>query len=315
MAEKKLAEVAVRNAKPRDRSYKLSDGGGLHLQVNPTGSRWWRLRYTFDGKEQMLSLGVYPAVSLRDARDRRDEARRMLAKGINPSIRRRAEQVAASDSFEAIAREWHGKFKSRWSEGHAALILHRLQRDAFPWLGSRNIAEITAPQLLTVLRRIEHRGAVETAHRILQVCGQVFRYAVATGRAERDPSADLRGALPPSKAKHLASITDPARIGELLRAIDSYRGSFIVRCALRLSPLLFVRPGELRKAEWREFDLDTGEWRIPAARMKARAPHVVPLARQSLEILRELAPLTSGGHYVFPGNRSEKRPMSENTTT
>ena len=315
MAEKKLAEVSVRNAKPRDRSYKLSDGGGLHLQVNPTGSRWWRLRYTFDGKEQMLSLGVYPAVSLRDARDRRDEARRMLAKGINPSIRRRAEQVAASDSFEAIAREWHGKFKPRWSEGHAALILHRLQRDAFPWLGSRNIAEITAPQLLTVLRRIEHRGAVETAHRILQVCGQVFRYAVATGRAERDPSADLRGALPPSKAKHLASITDPARIGELLRAIDGYRGSFIVRCALRLSPLLFVRPGELRKAEWREFDMDAGEWRIPAARMKARAPHVVPLARQSLEILRELEPLTGSGHYVFPGNRSEKRPMSENTTT
>ena len=195
------------------------------------------------------------------------------------------------------------------------MILHRLERDAFPWIGSRNIAEITAPQLLTVLRRIEHRGAVETAHRILQVCGQVFRYAVATGRAERDPSADLRGALPPSKAKHLASITDPARIGELLRAIDGYRGSFIVRCALRLSPLLFVRPGELRKAEWREFDLDAGEWRIPAARMKARAPHVVPLARQSLEILRELEPLTGGGHYVFPGNRSEKRPMSENTTT
>lgn len=315
MAEKKLAEVAVRNAKPRDRSYKLSDGGGLHLQVNPTGSRWWRLRYTFDGKEQMLSLGVYPAVSLRDARDRRDEARRMLAKGINPSIRRRAEQVAASDSFEAIAREWHGKFKPRWSEGHAELILHRLERDAFPWIGSRNIAEITAPQLLTVLRRIEHRGAVETAHRILQVCGQVFRYAVATGRAERDPAGDLRGALPPSRAKHLASITDPVRIGELLRAIDGYRGSFIVRCALRLSPLLFVRPGELRKAEWREFDLDAGEWRIPAARMKARAPHVVPLARQALEILRELASLTSSGHYVFPGNRSEKRPMSENTTT
>jgi integrase len=212
-----------------------------------------------------------------------------------------------------MAREWHTKFARTWASSTADVILRRLERDVFPWIGSRAIAEISAAELLAVLRRIESRGALETAHRAHQYSGQVFRYALATGRAERDPSGDLRGALPPVKSRHHASITDPKSVGELLRAISSYRGSFVVKCALRLAPLVFVRPGELRNAEWTEINLDAGEWRIPAARMKMGAPHIVPLSTQAVAILRELHALTGFGKYVFPGTRSRARPMSENT--
>ena len=317
-----LTAVAIRAAKPRAKAYKLSDSGGLYVEVSPAGGKWWRWKYRFGGKEKRLSLGVFPDVGLKAAREKRDEYRRQLAAGIDPSQARKAAKVAqaGAESFETIAREWHEKFAPGWAASHAERTLRRFERDLFPWLGKRPIAQITAPELLTVLRRIESRGAQETAHRAKQNCGQVFRYAVATGRAERDPTGDLRGALPPPKSKHHASITDPKRVGELLRAIDSYEGYFVTKCALRLAPLVFVRPGELRRAEWREIDFDKAEWRIPAERMKMREQHIVPLASQSVAILRELEPLTNrpiearpdAPRYVFPGARSRHRPMSEN---
>jgi integrase len=311
-----LTDTTVKNAKPSDKTTRLFDGGGLYIEVAPTGGKWWRLKYRYDGKEKRLSLGVYPDVSLKDARQRRDDARKLLANGVDPSENRKAIKAAKTErganSFEIIAREWFAKNSTSWSENHSSRIIQRLERDIFPWIGSRPIAEIKAQELLTTLRRIEERGAVETAHRAHQNCGQVFRYAVATGRAERDPSPDLKGALPPVKQSHHAAITDPKAIAELLRAIDGYQGSFITKCALRLAPLVFVRPGELRKAEWIEIDLDKAEWNIPAKRMKMREPHLVPLSTQAVKILRELHALTGDGHYVFPGARTNDRPMSDN---
>jgi integrase len=268
-------------------------------------------------RKKPLAFGVYPETGLKEARDKRDEARKQLAQGIDPGKTRKAMKAAKAadaETFEVIAREWHSKFSPNWTQEHAERILRRFERDIFPWLGKQPIREITAPELLTVLRRIESRGALDTAHRAHQNCGQVFRYAVATGRAERDPCGDLRGALPPVKEKHHASITDTKAIGELLRAIDDYQGSFVTKCALRLAPLVFVRPGELRSAEWAEINFDAAEWRIPAAKMKMRDPHIVPLSRQALAILKELQPLTGHGRYIFPSARTPNgdRCMSEN---
>lgn len=312
-----LTDTALRNAKPGARQVKLFDALGLFLIVAPAGGKWWRLKYRFEGREKLLSLGTYPDVSLKQARLKRDAARGQLANGIDPGANRKAARAAQADDqadgFEVVAREWFGKFAPVWSAGHADKIIRRLERDVFPWLGKKPIGGITAPELLQALRRVENRGAVETSHRALQNCSQIFRYAIATGRATRDPAADLRGAIPPSKGKHHASITEPQAIGELLRTIAGYQGSFITKCALRLAPLVFVRPGELRKAEWLEFNLETAEWRIPAARMKMRAQHIVPLSTQAIGILRELQPLTGRGRYVFPGARTNGRPMSENT--
>lgn len=312
-----LTDTAIRNAKPKEKPYKLADEKGLFLLVHPNGGRYWRFKYRFVGKEKLLALGVYPDVSLKEARERRDNARKQVAADIDPGQHRKALKAAkatcAENSFEIVAREWFAKHSPNWAVNHSSKILRRLERDIFPWIGNRPIGDITAPELLTVLRRIESRGALETAHRALQNCGQVFRYAVATGRAERDPSGDLRGALPPTKQIHHASITDPKAIGGLLRAIKGYQGSFITKCALQLAPLVFVRPGELRKAEWSEFDLDAAEWRIPAARMKMREQHIVPLSSRAVAILRELYALTGNGRYVFPGARTNGRPMSENT--
>lgn len=309
-----LTDTSIKNAKPGEKARKLSDEKGLVLLVNPNGSKWWRFRYRFDGKEKMLGFGVYPEVTLKEAREKRDEARKILRNGIDPSQAKKAQKASDSgaDSFETIAREWFAKFSPTWTPSHGDRILRRLERDIFPWIGKRPIGEIKAPELLTVLRRIEERGAVETAHRASQNCGQVFRYAVATGRAERDPTGDLRGSIPPTKQKHHASITDPREIGALLRAIDAYEGGLIVRCALRLAPLVFVRPGELRKAQWSEINWDKSEWVIPAERMKMREKHIVALSRQSLEILRELQPLTGDGKYLFPSPRTSDRPMSDN---
>lgn len=259
---------------------------------------------------------MYPSITLAEARQRRDEARRLLAQGIDPGEHRKLTKNTLpqdADSFEAVAREWHAKFAPTWTAEHAARILQRLTLNVFPWIGARPVGKITAPELLAVLRRIEARGRLETAHRAHQNCGAVFRYAVATGRAEHDPSGDLRGALPPASKRHHAAVIHPKAIAELLRVLDGYTGSFVTACALRLAPLVFVRPGELRRAEWAEIDLDAAEWRIPAAKMKKRAPHVVPLADQALAILRDLHPLTGRGRYVFPGARSADRPMSENT--
>ena len=317
-----LTDTAIRSAKAREKPFKMFDAGGLHLLVNPTGGKWWRWKYRFGGKAKLLSFGVYPDVSLKAARDKRDDARKQLAAGIDPGQARKAEKVAqtGAESFEAIAREWHAKFAPGWVASHGDRIMRRLEVDVFPWIGKRPIAEIKAPELLAVLRRIESRGALETAHRAGQNCGQVFRYAVATGRAERDPTGDLRGALPPPKEKHHASIIEPKRIAGLLRAIDAYQGYFATKCALRLAPLVFVRPGELRKAQWPEINLEKAEWRIPGERMKMREQHIVPLSGQAVEILRELEPLTNreipakpdAPRYVFPGAQSWLRPMSEN---
>ena len=307
-----LTDTAIRTAKPAEKTQKLFDGGGLYLEVAPAGGKWWRLKYRFGGKEKRISLGVYPAVGLKEARDRRDEARKLLANDIDPGENRKAQKAAkverAANSFEVIAREWFAKHSPGWATGHAAKIMGRLEKDAFPWLGSRPIAEINAPELLTVLRRVEARGALDTAHRVHQNCGQIFRYAVATGRAERDPSADLRCALPPAKGGNFASITEPAKVAELLRAMDAFKGTFVVRCALRLAPMLFVRPGELRRAEWAGFDLDKAEWRYFVT--KTKTEHSVPLASQAVAILRELHPLTGHGRYVFPG-RDPQKAMSE----
>ncbi len=311
-----LSDTAIRNAKPGDKAKKMFDGGGLYLEISPKGGKWWRLKYRFDGKEKRLSLGVYPDVSLKDARDRRDEARKLLANEIDPSENRKAKKAAkverASNSFEVVAREWFAKHEPNWSANHANRIIRRLERDIFPWIGGKAIADITAPQLLSAVQRIEQRGALETAHRALGNCGQVFRYAVATGRAERDPTGDLKGALPPVKGTHFAAVTAPKKVGGVLRAIDAYEGTLIVRCALRLAPLVFVRPGELRHAEWADIDLAAAEWRYTVS--KTDTQHIVPLSRQVVEILQELHPLTGRGRYVFPSARNPKgdKPMSDN---
>lgn len=313
----RLTDTAVRKAKPTDKTQRLFDGGGLYLEVTPAGGKRWRQKYRFAGKEKLLAHGIYPDVSLAEARDRRDNARKLLANGVDPSQHRRATKAAgierAGNSFEVIAREWLAK--RDWVPNYTAKVTAWLENDVFPYIGIRPVAELTAPEFLRVGRRIEERGAIESAHRVLQNCGQVMRYAIATGRADRNPVADLKGALAPTPEKHHAAIVDPEGIGALLRAIDGYKGSHVTRCALQLAPLLFVRPGELRQAEWAEVDLEAAEWNIPASKMKMRQPHLVPLSRQAIAILKELQPLTSRSQYVFPGGRSSKRPMSENALT
>lgn len=310
-----LTDTKVRTAKPAGKQQKLFDGGGLFLLVTPTGGKLWRLKYRFGGSEKSLSLGTYPQTSLAEARQKRDRASAQLAKGIDPGETKKAQKAARSqetETFEIIAREWYGKFSPAWAFSHAKTTIRRLEIFIFPWLGGKPIKTITAPELLAALRRIEAKGALETAHRVKQVCGQVFRYAIATGRAERDPSNDLRGAIPPPSGKHMATITDPREIAGLLRSIDDYRGNIVTRCALQLAPLVFVRPGELRHAEWSEFNLEAAEWRIPAEKMKAGAVHIVPLSKQALDILQEIQPLTGHGKYVFPSPRTDSRPMSSN---
>ncbi len=311
-----LSDTGIRRTKPGSKPLKLTDGGGLYLLLRPDGARWWRWDYRrpITGKRNTLSLGTYPDVSLADARSRRDAARKLLASGVDPGEHRKAEKAAGSEraanSFEVIAREWLGK--RTWVDAYKTKVTAWLENDVFPWLGGKPVASLTAPDFLAVARRVEERGAIESAHRILQNCGQIMRYAIATGRAERDPVADLRGALPPAPKRHHAAVTDTKAIGGLLRALDDYTGTFAVRCALRLAPLVFCRPGELRQAEWSEFDLDAAQWNIPAHRMKMREPHLVPLSAQAVAILEELQPLTGRGRYVFPGARDPKRPMSDN---
>jgi integrase len=312
-----LTNNEIKNAKPREKAYKLSDGNGLFLLIAPNGSKYWRFKYRFNDKEKLLALGVYDQVTLAEARSRRNKARVLLANGVDPGQlkqeNKRLSKIAAENSFESIAREWHVKFSIKWTPKHSARILRQFEKEIFPWLGKRAITAITAPEILAALRRTENRGAIETAHRAHQTCSQVFRYAIATGRAERDPSVDLRGALPPTRKKHYASLTDIKAVGELLRAINDYQGHFVTKCALRIAPLLFVRPGELRQAEWSEFNFEINEWRIPAEKMKMRVTHIVPLPTQAVIILRELYPLTGQRKYVFPCVRSSSRPMSENT--
>lgn len=309
-----LTDIAIRTAKSADKPIKLTDGGGLYLLLNPNGSRWWRLDYRYGGKRKTLSMGIYPHVGLKEARIRRDDARKLLASDVDPGENRKAVKAAkferATNSFEAITREWFAKYSATWKASHGDRIIRRFERDLFPWIGGKPIGELTAPELLAAVRKIEERGALETAHRALSNCGQVFRYAIATGRATRDISADLRGALTPVKAEHFPAITDPKQVGTLLRAMDGYTGSQIVRYALRLAPLVFVRPGELRNAEWANIDLEAAEWRYTVT--KTNTPHIVPLSRQAVEILTELQALTGDGRFLFPSARTNSRPMSDN---
>jgi integrase len=309
-----LSDTKIKNAKPQEKTYRLYDERGLYLEVSPKGGKWWRFKYRFRGKEKRISLGTYPDTKLAKAREKRDEARTLVSEDIDPSQHKKAHKAAqanlSANSFELVALEWHSKKSPTWSQIHADNIMGRLKRDVFPWLAQRPIAEIAAPELLQVIRRIEERGAIETAHRVLSNCGEVFRYAIATGRAERDVAADLRGALQPAIKKHLAAVTEPKRVGELLRMIDGYQGTLTVRCAFKLAPLVFVRPGELRTAKWEDIDLDNAEWRFTVSKTKTQ--HIVPLSGQAVTILKELQPLTGQREYVFPGARSPKRPMSNN---
>lgn len=313
----KLTATLISKAKPKEKLYRLADSRGLYLEVAPNGSKRWRFRFRFDDKAQMISLGLYPEVSLQEARDRHHETRSLLHKGINPSnVRKQAKETRRGlETFETIAMEWFERNKHTWTENHAFQILRRLQLNIFPWLGKTKISDITPFELLKYLRKIESRGAIETAHRVKGCCGQVFRYAVATGRAARDITQDLKDALTPSKVNHHATIIEPEKIGSLLKNIDGYEGYLVTKCAMKLAPLTFVRPGELRQAEWSEINFEKSQWKIPAHKMKARAIHIVPLSKQAKEVFEEIRPLTGNGRYVFPSIRTTHRPMSNNAVT
>ncbi|MDO9583756.1 MAG: tyrosine-type recombinase/integrase [Desulfomicrobium sp.] len=307
----------IKAAKPAEKPVRMFDEKGLYLEISPTGSKLWRWKYRFAGKEKRLSFGAWPEVSLADARSKTLEKRAILAEGFDPAAILKAlevEQSLNSKTFEEIAREWHSSRVHVWTPGHAKRIMRGLEKNIFPWLGLRSFRSMLAPELLVVLRRIEARGAIETAHRELSTCGQIFRYGVANGYCDRDIATDLRGALKPVVHTHHPSITDQDGVADLLRRIDEYQGGNVVRCALRLAPLFFVRPGELRHAEWSEFNIERQEWRIPSEKMKARVLHIIPLSKQALTILEnELRPLSGAGRYLFPGRRGSARPMSENT--
>lgn len=324
----KLSDAAIRASKPAEKPYKVFDGSGLYLLVTPEGSRLWRFKYRYGGKERLLALGPYPDVALKEARDRCGKAKAQLRDGIDPSAVRRADKASRIDreagTFEVVAREWHAKQSARWARNGGQRILRRLEMYAFPRIGSRQIRELTGPDLLAALQRVETKGHPETAHRLKQYMGAIFRYAVATHRADNDPTAALKGALAPPPSQSFASITDPKKIGELMRAIRSYSGSDVVRCALELLALVFVRPGELRGARWDEFSFDLAEspaasisrqpeWRIPAERMKMREQHLVPLSSQAVAVLRELHAISGPDGFLFPGVRSKARSISENT--
>lgn len=308
-----LTELEIRAAKAVGKPLKLFDGGGLYLLVTPGGGRWWRLKYRYEGKERGISLGVYPDVSLKRARICRDDARRMIAEGIDPSARRQADKYARAVTFELVANEWLELQAKKLAPVTLSKARWMITEFVSPHIGSRPIHKITPADVLAALRPIEARGKHETAHRTKQYVGQIFRYAVATSRAERDITADLRGALTPATTKNHAAVTDPAAIGALLRAIDGYCGQPVTHAALKLAPLVFVRPGELRQAEWSEINFDAAEWRIPGERMKMGDPHIVPLATQAMQILLDIHQLTGRSRYVFPSLRTRDRPMSENT--
>lgn len=313
-----LTDMKCRNAQPQDRAVRLYDERGLYLEVSPSGGRWWRFKYRFAGREKRLSLGVYPDIDLKRARTRCDDARKLVAEGIDPSDLRKAEKLTAAaqaesaeNTFQTIAREWYDKRAERWNADHAKRVLSSLERDVFPVIGARPIKAIETPEIVAVMRRIEARGVRETTHRVLQRVTEIFRFAVASGTCKRNPAADMVSILAPKpKVKHFAAVTEPKAFGELLRSLDDYSGTFIVKSALKLAPLFGLRPGELRKAKWTAFDLDTAEWRFQAS--KLGPPLIVPLSRQALVILRDLHKLTGNGEYVFPSARSAKRPMSDN---
>lgn len=314
-----LTDVVIKNAKfdPSKSVTKLHDEKSMYVQVMKNGSKYFRLDYSYAGRRKTLALGVYPEISLKEAREKRDAARKLLERGIDPSeYKKNKKQLIieeAENSFSAIAVEWLEKYKSKWSEGHANHKWRKLELYVIPYLGNKAIKQISSKDILEVLRLLEVRGITETAHRTKNVCSEVFRYAIATGRAENDPCQALRGALAPSNPKHMATITSPKAVGALLRAIDSYNGSFTVLYALKLTPLVFLRPGELRQAEWSEIDFDIARWKIPASKMKMKRAHIIPLSKQALKILKDIQPLTGHWKYVFPSERGKDRPMSNGT--
>ena len=314
-----LSDAKVKAAKLPDgkKQIRLSDGAGLYLQVTPAG-KYWRMNYRFGGKQKTLSIGVYPSVSLKNARGKRNAAKKLLEQNIDPSQSKQADRRKAitnshAVTFEAVAKKWMAKKSTTWVETTITNNQAKLDRHIFPWIGSLPLSDIEAPDVLSMIQRAETRGTIETAHRLRMLCSQIFRYGVATGKIKSDPTRDLHGALTPVVNKHRATITEPKKAGALLRAIQGFEGTFVVQCAVQITPYVFVRPGELRHAEWPEIDLDAAEWRIPAHKMKMRVIHIVPLAKQVVAILRDLHALTGSGKYVFPSIRNASRPMSENT--
>jgi len=312
-----LTDTQIKNIKAGDKPRKYSDGGGLYLLVPTVGNKLWQMAYRYQQKQKTLSFGAYPTISLKEARERREDAKKLLVNGVDPSEYKKTVKATVHaesyNTFEIIACEWLTKQKEVWTEKHEATIRARLKSYIFPLLGAKPINTITAPELLDVLRKIEGRGTIETAHRILQILGQVFRYAIVTGRAERNPASDLRGALTPVKKRNFPALTDPKEVGYLLQSIDSYEGNFIVRAALRLAPYVFLRSSELRLAEWEEINFIKSEWKIPASRMKMKETHIVPLSNQAVEIFKELKPYTGHSKYVFPSMRSNVRVISDMT--
>lgn len=310
-----LTDIAIRNAKPTEKPRRLFDGGGLYLEISPAGGKLWRWKYRHAGKEKRLSIGIYPDVSLALARQRHAEARKLLAAGIDPSEQRKASKAAreekAANAFEVVAREWFAKQKTQWADSHADKVIRRLENDLFPWIGSRPVSDIAAPELLKHLERIEQRGAVETAHRALQNFGQVARYAIRTGRADRDVSADLKGALTPWRPMQYAHVVEPDKIAVQLRKIADCTGTYPVLCALQLVPLLFARTGELRHMRWADLNLDAGQWCYTVS--KTERQHIASLSSQAVAILRDLQPLTGRHEYAFPGSGKDRhKPISSN---
>lgn len=313
-----LSDIAIRNAKPKDKPYKLYDANGLFLLVTPSGGKWWRLKYRLNGKEKLLSLGTYPVIGLKEARIKRDETRQLIAQGVNPGERRREAKaiIAAMEkeketTFSAVAREWFAKKRAAWTDGHQKKILSRLENQLFPYIGERQFSSLEAADYLAVIQKAESRGAIETAHRLAQLCGQITRYARIAGVVAHDAATGLNEALAPVKTKHYAAIVVPSEMGELLRSIDEYPGEPVLCYALKLLPYVFVRSGELRGAAWDEIDFDAAEWVIPAGRMKMRRPHVVPLARQAIALFRSLKELSGNGALVFPSSFSATRCISD----
>ena len=309
-----LTNIAINSAKPKDKTYRLYDEKGLYLEVTIKGAKLWRLKYRYGGKEKRLAIGPYPDISLKLAREARDAARAMLLAGTDPSEHKKAQKAArkknADETFEAIALEWHAKKSLVWKSRHSRDVYSRLTLHVFPFIGGSPIEEITVPEILGLLRRIEARGTIETAHRVLGIIGAVYRFAISSGKAERNITVDIKGALQAVVKRHLPAITEPKRVGEFLRMIDGYSGTLPVQCALRLAPLVFVRPSELRTARWEEIDFDSKEWRFEVTKTSSR--HIVPLCNQAIAILNTLHPVTGRSEYVFPNARSARRPMSDN---
>ena len=308
-----LNDIKIKNSKPQSKPYKISDGDGLSLLVNPNGSKWWRFRYTVNGKEKGISFGVYPDVSLQSAREKRAKARVLVASGVDPSAARQAVKDEVANTFESVALQWYGKISHTWGLGHAKVIKRLLEKDIFPVIGKKSISKIVPGDVLEALRKIESRGAVVTAKRACRVCSQIFRYSITLGFSTIDPSYTLKDVLRKTKTEHFPALTDTKDVTVLLRAIDAYQGTFVVKSALQIAPLFFVRPGELRHAEWTEVDFEAAIWSIPAEKMKMRMPHIVPLSRQAFEILKPLHALTGNGRYIFPSARGIDKPMSNSS--